>query len=292
MQTLCALFGYTRQAYYKQLNKNTQKRLTDDFVIQQVKSIRKDMPRLGCKKLHIILKDKGINIGRDNLFDILRENRMLVKRKKKYAITTNSKHWMKKYPNLIRGFNFSVPNQLWVSDITYIPIDSSFVYLSLITDVYSHKIVGYNLSETLERDGAVNALNMALNNVPKETRQGLIHHSDRGVQYCSYDYVRLLKDNNIRISMTENGDPYQNAVAERINGILKDEWLDHEQFTCFEQVKHRIDQIIPIYNDKRPHLSCGMKTPNQTYLSSGTVKKRWTKKTYKNYQTKISGVNL
>lgn len=226
------------------------------------------------------------------MFDILRQNRLLVKRKKKYAVTTNSKHWMKKYPNLIRGFSFIAPNQLWVSDITYIPIDGSFVYLSLITDVYSHKIVGYNLSETLERDGAVNALNMALNNVPKGTREGLIHHSDRGAQYCSYNYVKLLKENNIRISMTENGYPYQNAVAERINGILKDEWLDHEQFNCFEQIKQQIDQIIPVYNDKRPHLSCDMKTPNQAYQLSGIIQKRWAKKAYKKYQGKAPNVNL
>lgn len=292
MQTLCGLFGYTRQAYYKQLNKNTQKRLEEDFILQQVRAIRKDMPRIGCKKLHVILNNNGIRIGRDNLLDMLRANRMLVKRKKKYAVTTNSKHWMKKYPNLIRGFNFNAPNQLWVSDITYIPIDGNFVYLSLITDVYSHKILGYNLSETLERQGPVNALRMALDDIPSGSRYGLIHHSDRGVQYCSHDYVKLLNENDIRISMTENGDPYQNAVAERINGILKDEWLDHEQFKCFEQVKYRINQIIPIYNGKRPHLSCDMKTPDQTYRSSGKMKKRWNKVSYKKQQKKTPIVNL
>lgn len=151
------------------------------------------MPRLGCKKIHHLLKEKGIDIGRDILYDILRNNRMLIKRKKKYAVTTNSKHWMKKYPNLIRGFNFSGSNQLRVSDITYIPINNSFVYLSLITDVYSHLIVGYRLSLTLKRDGAVGALKMALEHIPGEDRIGLIHHSDRGVQYCSHEYVRLLK---------------------------------------------------------------------------------------------------
>ncbi|MBK5722130.1 IS3 family transposase [Dysgonomonas sp. Marseille-P4677] len=242
----CGLFGYTRQAYCKQLNKNTRKALDEGFIISQVRLIRKDMPRLGGKKLHCLLKEKGIDIGRDILYDILRNNKMLVKKKKKYAITTNSKHWMKKYPNLIRGFNFTQTNQLWVSDITYIPINNGFVYLSLITDVYSHLIVGYRLSQTLERDGAVGALTMALKHIPGEDRIGLIHHSDRGVQYCSQEYVNLLKENNIRISMTENGDPYQNAVAERINGILKDEWLDHEYFFCFEDVKLRIDEIISI----------------------------------------------
>lgn len=274
------------------MNKNAQKILDRDFIITQVQLIRKAMPRLGCKKIHFLLKEKGMDIGRDTLFDVLRENCMLVKRKKKYAVTTNSKHWMKKYPNLIRGFNFTHPNQLWVSDITYIPTDRGFVYLSLITDVYSHMIVGYNLSQTLERDGAVNALMMALTNIPAIQRTGLIHHSDRGTQYCSYDYVKLLKQNYIRISMTENGDPYQNALAERINGILKDEWLDHEQFICFDQVRRRMDEIIAIYNCKRPHLSCDMKTPSQTYLLSGTIKKQWSKRAYKNYRTKTSDVNL
>lgn len=248
------------------------------------------MPRLGCKKIHYLLKEKGIDLGRDILYDILRNNRMLIKRKKKYAVTTNSKHWMKKYPNLIRGFNFSGPNQLWVSDITYIPINNSFVYLSLITDVYSHLIVGYRLSLTLERDGAVGALKMALEHIPGEDRIGLIHHSDRGVQYCSHEYVRLLKENSIRISMTENGDPYQNAVAERINGILKDEWLDHEHYTCFEDLSNRIDEIISIYNHHRPHLSCDMKTPVQSYNLTGQIKRRWKKRNYQTNKISLSTI--
>jgi putative transposase len=283
MQTLCELFGYTRQAYYKQIRKNTAKVLQTDLVLDTVRSIRKDMPRLGGRKLHFLLNKAGVVISRDHLFDLLRTHQMLVKKRRKYAITTNSKHWMKKYPNLIRGFNFTTPNGLWVSDITYITTDTGFVYLSLITDVYSHRIVGYHLCPTLERDGVVEALLMALNEIPPQDRIGLIHHSDRGTQYCSYEYVNLLKTNDIRISMTENGDPYQNAVAERVNGILKDEWIDHEQYSGFSQAKLRIDQIIPVYNHQRPHSSCNMMTPAQAYRSSGEIKKHWKKR---GYQTK------
>jgi len=214
-----------------------------------------------------MLQEYGIRVSRDRLFDILRENRMLVKRRKKYNVTTNSKHWMKKYPNLIRGFNFQKPNQLWVSDITYIAIENSFAYLSIITDACSRKIMGHCLSQDLASDGSITALKIALSG-NQTNRYGLIHHSDRGIQYCCKEYVKLLKENNIRISMTENGDPYENALAERVNGILKDEWLCMEKFNSFEQAKERIEQIIKIYNELRPHLSCNMKTPakkhNQT----------------------------
>jgi transposase InsO family protein len=185
---------------------------------------------------------------------------MLVKRRKKYTVTTHSKHWMKKYPNLISGFNFKKPNRLWVSDITYIPVADSYAYLSLITDAFSRKILGYCLFQSLSAEGSVKALEMALTD-SSTNFQGLIHHSDRGVQYCSKEYVDLLKTNSIRISMTENGDPYENALAERVNGILKDEWLSLERFDSFQQAKERINQVIKIYNEQRPHLSCGMKTP-------------------------------
>jgi transposase InsO family protein len=194
------------------------------------------MPRLGTRKLHYMLQEYDIRVSRDRLFDILRENRMLVKRRKRYNVTTNSKHWMKKYPNLIRGFNFQNPNQLWVSDITYITIEGSFAYLSIITDAYSRKIMGHCLSQNLASEGSITALKIALSE-NQTNRYDLIHHSDRGIQYCCKEYVKLLKENNIRISMTENGDPYENALAERVNGILKDEWLCMEKFNSFEQAK-------------------------------------------------------
>lgn len=267
LQTICELFGYTRQAYYKSLRRNDEGVVNDHTILLHVDRIRRLMPRLGTRKLHYMLQEYGIRVSRDRLFDILRENRMLVKRRKKYNVTTNSKHWMKKYPNLIRGFNFQKPNQLWVSDITYIAIENSFAYLSIITDACSRKIMGHCLSQDLASDGSITALKIALSG-NQTNRYGLIHHSDRGIQYCCKEYVKLLKENNIRISMTENGDPYENALAERVNGILKDEWLCMEKFNSFEQAKERIEQIIKIYNELRPHLSCNMKTPakkhNQT----------------------------
>jgi transposase InsO family protein len=211
-----------------------------------------------------MLQEQGVSVSRDRLFDLLREQKMLVRRRKKRTVTTNSKHWMKKYPNLICGFKFDKPNHLWVSDITYISVENSHAYLSLITDACSRKILGYCLSDSLASDGSLKALHLALSD-HKTQLQGLIHHSDRGIQYCCKEYVELLKTNNIRISMTENGDPYENALAERVNGILKDEWLSLEQFSSFEQAKNRINQVVKIYNEIRPHLSCGMKTPAQKH---------------------------
>jgi transposase InsO family protein len=174
---------------------------------------------------------------------------------------------MKKYPNLIRGFKFDKPNQLWVSDITYIPIEDTHAYLSLITDASSRKIMGYYLSRNLGSEGSLTVLELALSD-KNANLHGLIHHSDRGVQYCCKEYVELLKTNHIRISITENGDPYENALAERVNGILKDEWLSLEQFSSYEQAKERISQVVKIYNEMRPHLSCGMKTPAQKHNSN------------------------
>ena len=214
-----------------------------------------------------MLRERGVEVSRDRLFELLRENKMLVRRRKKYSVTTNSKHWMKKYPNLIRGFHFTAINQLWVSDITYIPIEGSYAYLSLVTDAYSRKIMGHYLSRNLATEGTLNALNKALDSSDDQL-SGLIHHSDRGTQYCCKEYVETLKSRQIRISMTENGDPYENALAERVNGILKDEWLNEEKFYTFDQAKTRIDEVISIYNTMRPHMACSMETPQQVHSAS------------------------
>lgn len=281
LQTICGLFGYTRQAYYKQLKVNSKNNLNEKIVLDMVKSYRTLMPRIGGTKLHYLLNESGYKIGRKELYIILRNNSLLIRRRKKYTITTDSKHWLKKYPNLIRGFNFNRPNLLWVSDITYINVADSFAYLSLITDAYSHKIVGYSLSETLESQSTISALKLAIAHTPASERLGLIHHSDRGVQYCCKKYITLLQRNDIRISMTENGDPYENALAERVNGILKSEWIDYEKYATFSQAKERIDQIINIYNTMRPHASCDMLTPQQAEKQVGVLKKRWKKRKYK-----------
>ncbi|KAA6312674.1 hypothetical protein EZS27_036434 [termite gut metagenome] len=192
LQTLCGLFGYSRQAYYKHLRINSKHSLEEEVVLERIHSYRKLMPRIGGTKLHYLMNKAGYRISRKTLFSILRTNSLLVRGRKKYAVTTDSRHWMKKYPNLIRGFDFDLPNLLWVSDITYMRVKGEFAYLSLITDAYSHKIVGYCLYHTLESEGTIMALQMAIEATPENKRIGLIHHSDRGSQYCCNDYVKLV----------------------------------------------------------------------------------------------------
>ena len=244
--------------------------------------IRRQLPRSGTRKLyHLLKKDikaEQLDIGRDKLFELLREENLLVKRKKKYTITTNSKHWMRKYPNLIKQIKLHRPEQLWVADITYIEVQDHHYYLHLVTDAYSKQIMGYELSESLGAASTVKALKMALNNrkYPIET---LIHHSDRGLQYCSAEYVRVLKKHQIQISMTENGDPYENAIAERINGILKDEFGLGEKPETIKQATLQLMQSVEAYNQLRPHLSCQMLTPIQMHKQQTVKLKRWNKKT-------------
>lgn len=245
--------------------------------MEKVKEKRKDMPRLGARKLLHLLRKDGINISRDKLFELLRNNNMLVSNRKRKVYTTQSKHWLKKYPNLINGLDILKPNKLWVADITYIVIGNGYAYLFLITDAYSKKIVGHYLSESMEADGGVQALRMALSGVDWQKRTGMIHHSDRGVQYCSHNYVKLLEGSKMLISMTQNGYPYENAIAERVNGVLKQEWIHNEQYQNFEQGKERIAEIIEIYNSKRPHLSCDMLRPQEAHNHSGKMKKHWNK---------------
>jgi transposase InsO family protein len=283
---LCRLFGYTRQAFYQQRVRNVHQSIKEEIILEKVKDKRIDMPRIGGRKLLYLLKKDGLNIGRDRLFDILQHENMLVKKRKRRVFTTQSKHWLKKYPNLIAGMEATKPNKLWVADITYIVIDKGFAYLFLITDAYSRKIVGYYLSHTLESDGGIEALKMALSEVSWHERIGLIHHSDRGVQYCSHNYVNLLLTCKMLISMTENGDPYENALAERVNGILKSEWIHCERYSDFNHADKRIAEIVSIYNSSRPHMSCGMLTPNEAHEQSGKLKKHW-KNYYKKAQEKV-----
>jgi len=280
---LCGLFGYTRQAYYQQRLRNSYHAIKGEIVLEKVKEKRKDMPRLGARKLLHLLRNDGIYISRDKLFELLRNNNMLVSKRKHKVYTTQSKHWLKKHPNLIEGLDVLKPNKLWVADITYVVIRNGYAYLFLITDAYSRKIVGHYLSESMEADGGIQALRMALSGVDWQNRAGMIHHSDRGVQYCSHNYVDLLRESKMLISMTQNGDPYENAIAERVNGVLKQEWIHNEQYDSFEQGKERIAEIIEIYNSKRPHSSCDMLTPQEAHNHSGKLKKHW-KKYRKDYK--------
>ena len=247
------------------------------MIIEEVLRYRKHQKRIGTRKLlgemNDFLKVHQFQIGRDSLFNLLAERGLLVtKRKRRGCVTTLSKHRFRKYPNIIRDFIPIAPNQLWVSDITYIHLSQSFAYLSLITDAYSRKIVGFYLSEDLSAQGPLKALKMALQNNP--TYESLIHHSDRGVQYCCDEYVKLLQDNKLRISMTENGDPLENAIAERVNGILKQELLE-EVFSDYATAQKSIAIACSTYNHLRPHGSINNLKPVEAHLQNGKIDKRW-----------------
>lgn len=283
IQMLCSLLGYSRQAFYKFVQQAEKEALQHDLILQEVLRIRKSQKRIGTRKLLFMMNgfmhQHHIEIGRDSMFDLLASHKLLVrKRRRRVAVTTFSDHWMRKYPNLIIEFIPTAPNQLWVSDITYICLVDDFAYLSLITDAYSRKIVGFCLLESLSAEGCINALKMALRNNPQLGR--LIHHSDRGSQYCCADYVEILDKHFIKISMTQSGDPLENALAERVNGILKDELLE-KQYLKFQQAQQAVAVAISIYNHQRPHSSIDMLTPVEAHLREGELKRRW-----KNYYTK------
>lgn len=223
--------------------------------------------------MNSFLLQHDFQIGRDAMFDLLSERGLLVrKRRRSGCVTTFSKHRFKKYPNIIRDFIPIAPKQLWVSDITYIHLTDGFAYLSLITDAYSRKIVGFCLSKDLSARGPLNALKMALKSNPAIT--GLIHHSDRGVQYCCDAYVKLLTDENIKISMTENGDSLENAIAERVNGILKQELLE-EVFPDFTTASNHVAIACSTYNHIRPHGSIDDLKPAEAHQMTGVINKRW-----------------
>jgi transposase InsO family protein len=264
---LCEGFGIQRDAYYKYQRRNTRSKATKSEVLSMVRERRKDQGREGCKKMYKAFreefKQKEIKVGRDKLFDILREHDMLVKRKRSYVKTTNSYHKFHKYTNLIKGLEINRPNQVWVSDITYIRLTHGHCYLALITDAYSRKIVGYDISDSLELAGCLRALKMAMWRA--RPAHGLIHHSDRGLQYCSNQYVEQLQKHKIQISMTEENHCYENAMAERVNGILKDEFYLDQNFPSIELARKVSHNAIRIYNTKRLHLSLNYKTPEEVF---------------------------
>jgi putative transposase len=253
----------------------------DDIILQYVHQIRSRLPRLGTRKLHHALQPllaaHGLQVGRDHLFSLLENHKLLVRQRKKKAFTTDSRHWMRKYTNLVRELPCTRPEQVWASDITYIRLSNQWAYLSLITDACSRKIMGYSLRTDMSVQGCLEALQMAINNRSYPAKQ-LIHHSDRGSQYCSAAYVKLLIDNNIAISMTENGDPYENALAERINGIIKTEFNLYAIQAGLETARRLVHESIEAYNELRPHSSCDFLTPAQAHRHKEPLKKRW--KTY------------
>lgn len=264
---ICSCFELKRDAFYKYQKRFQKKEALKNQVVALVKERRKQLPREGCRKLHEALSDnfieQSLKVGRDALFDILREKNMLVKRKRSFVKTTNSYHHFHKYKNLIYDIKPSGPNQVWVSDITYIRTVQGFCYLALITDMYSRKIVGYDISDSLELTGCLRALKKALRQAGNI--KGLIHHSDRGVQYCSNQYVNELKKRKIKISMTEENHCYENAIAERVNGILKDEFYLDQTFFGELHAQRATKNAIKLYNEKRLHLSLDYRTPNMLY---------------------------
>lgn len=275
------MFGKTKQAYYKKEKSVYKQAIEERVIVEAVRKERISMPKIGTRKLLVKLLDQGIDVGRDKLFAILDRNNLLIRGKRTRVVTTHSNHWFRKYPNLIKGLEVKAPNKLWVSDITYVETKEGFVYLFLVTDAYSRKIVGFKVAEGLTAKHAVEALQMALKGLTRTTATGLIHHSDRGVQYCCNEYVKLLTKWKIDISMAQNGDPLENAIAERVNGILKVEWLYDGNFESLSEAKDFITRAIQIYNNQRPHSSIEMLTPSQAHCKNGELKRTW-----KNYYKK------
>lgn len=266
------MFGITRQAYYKRIHAEIDRAARCGVVQSMVQQVRLKQPKIGTRKLHYLLRDQfadaGLKLGRDSLFEALRRANMLVKPKRCYRKTTNSKHWLRKHPNLVVGRpKPEAAEQLWVADITYIETREGVCYLSLITDAYSRRIMGYHLHPSLHADGVKRALGMALRE--RRTRRDLIHHSDRGIQYCSEAYQQLHRRHGITCSMTDGYDCYQNAMAERVNGILKTELLVSTAPDLAHAAK-MIDEAVRIYNHERPHHSLKYKTPDEVHRASIT----------------------
>ena len=272
------MFGLNRQVYYRSTKRSKACRNKAEQVIELVENIRIKMPKIGGRKLYFMLNEplKTLKIGRDKFFNILKANHLLITPKRRYHITTNSHHRFRKHKNLVLDYQITKPNQVWVADITYIGNRKNPSYLSLITDAYSKKIVGHYVAENLTTEGSLLALKKAINTTELK-ELSLIHHSDRGLQYCSDEYQKILEKNNISCSMTQNSDPYENAVAERINGILKQEF-NIDKFDVETKIKRKIvEESIEIYNELRPHFSNHYLTPNQMHKQE-----KLKIKTYKN----------
>lgn len=291
---LCGWFGITRQAYYQESWKAIEVNIESEVLLKEVLNIRKNHKRIGTRKLYEMLTpvmmEHQIKMGRDKFFDLLAANHLLIRRRRRNIRTTFSNHWLRKYPNLIRGFVPTAPNQLWVSDITYWKTKYFTVYITFITDAYSHRIVGYNLAETLEAVECARALQKALSALGAGSLLQLTHHSDRGLQYCSKEYIGLLNKHNIQISMTESGDPLENPVAERVNGILKEEYLDTQEIKSVKEAIRYLHIAIGLYNSERPHMSISNLTPDKVHHANEPLQ---VKRIWKNYYPKKKpSVNL
>ena len=285
VRLLCELFGVTKQAYYKHDESKVMQRVAQEsFVLEFVRSVRARDPGIGGMKLWYMYRqsfDGNNPVGRDRFADIINEHHLKVRMKVRKPKTTDSTHGLPTYPNIVKNFIPTWPNQLWVSDITYIAIwvdafHYIFCYLSIVLDAYTEEIVGWSVGPTLETIYPLKALKMALKRLERKVEVNLIHHSDRGIQYASSEYVDLLNRNHISISMTETRDPKDNAQAERINNTMKNELLKDIRFTSLDEVVAAVSRAVDFYNNERPHMSIDMMTPVQAATQEGTIKKWWT----------------
>lgn len=267
---LCHRAGMSRQNYYKQRKVRRKRHFEEQAVLALVRRERCIQPRLGTRKLHRLLSNQlssaGISIGRDRLFSLLRGHNLLIRRRRRYARTTDSRHGFRVYPNRLKQAVLSGPNQAWVSDITYLRSREGFMYLSLVMDAFSRKIVGYNCSDRLESEGVLCALSMALNQLPAGA--DIIHHSDRGCQYCSGRYIEHLLARNITVSMTEENHCYENSRAERLNGILKHEYGLCGVFLRKSDAVPAVRQAVQLYNNRRPHVALGYRLPGEVHAAA------------------------
>jgi putative transposase len=261
----CRIMEVSRQAFYKGCKVDIEKRVREQLIVKAVRTIRIRQPRVGGKKLHKMIPAADFKLGRDKLFYILKKNDLLVPPLRSFRRTTNSNHRFRKYKNLIKDKAIKRPNEVFVADITYIDTIEGSCYLTLITDLYSRKIVGWDLSQNLGIQGCQRAARMALGGIKNSA--DLIHHSDRGLQFCSYGYVDILEKHGVKISMTEENHVYENAVAERVNGILKTEFFLGQRLKSFEIAKQLVAEAVKIYNEERLHLSLNYQTPAQCYAA-------------------------
>jgi putative transposase len=281
IEWLCRYFEKSRAAFYQIQKRQVSAGVDEELVIHYVKEHRKEQARIGGRKLHFLLqyplKASGIKCGRDKLFGILAKHNLLIKRKRRSRCFTQSVSWSRRYPNLLKDLRLERPEQLWAADTTGIAVCDGLAYLALITDAYSKQIMGYNLQRTKGQSGSLATLRMALSKrwyPDSET----IHHSDGGSEYFNYAYLGVLANARFKVSCTAPASPQENPVAERINGILKEEFLLNAEKRTYQDLIRVLPQAIKIYNEKRPHASCDYMTPRQAHSCSGPLHRRW--KTY------------
>lgn len=278
IEAACELFGHSRQAYYQGRERNKNHLLHERTIVEMARSIREEDAGIGRYKMWRMIQDAYMPDwmpGRDAFFRIM-DRYGLTLRRPRPRRTTNSNHRFRKYKNLIKGIELKQPNQLWVSDITYIGVNNESYYLHLVTDAYSHKIVGWCFADSLSAKHTLEALRMAITQAGKDDLSGLIHHSDRGIQYCCNAYVEELDSHYISISMTEDYKPTDNAIAERINGIIKQELVYRRKpFQSYDEAREAIERFITFYNDSRPHMSIGYQTPSVAHQQQGVQQKHW-----------------